>query len=437
MTRAEARTRPPAGALALLLLAMALSTTCVRARSAQRSYEDRVNCRFGGRPVDLAKPPSLAAVTFPHFPGGYAIWGSTGRDSRGRIWFGVSASGVPNPSARLFEYQPDRARLAPRGDVVAELRRSGVHRSGEGQMKIHSRIVEGADGSLYFASMDEQGEETDGSKLPTWGSHLWRVDRTTRAWEHLLATREALIAVSSVGRYVYALGYFDHVLYQLDSTTRRVRSVHVGALGGHISRNFVADEHGHAYVPRLAIDPAHPSRTRATLVELDASLAEIAETPLDHYTQTFDDDSHGIVAFHYMADHSIVFATDRGFLYRIVPAGAVPAKVEALGFFHPLGEAYVASLFTTDGNRYLVGASRRQWTGDNRYEWLVHDLVTRTSVALPLAIPEIDGAPPQDLLLYGSMARDDAGRFYLAGTYARAGKSLPVVLQATLAPGEG
>src|SRR5229473_700087 len=153
-------------------------------------------------------------------------------------------------SAHLFELNPDTSTFSDRGNVVAELERLGLRRPGETQMKIHSRIVQAQDGYQYFSSMDESGENEDGSKLPTWGGHLWRRGRGP-GWEHLAATREALIAVATGGPYVYALGYFNHVLYQFDTRTRRLRSVTVGSAGGHVSRNFFVDARGHAFVPRI------------------------------------------------------------------------------------------------------------------------------------------------------------------------------------------
>jgi hypothetical protein len=313
--------------------------------------------------------------------------------------------------------------------VLEELERAGVARDGEGQMKIHSKIVQGADGHLYFASMDEQGEKSDGSRLPTWGSHLWRLRLPENKWEHLLAAPEALIAVASAPRHIYALGYFGHVLYQFDTQTGNVRSVRVGSVGGHISRNFLADARGHAYVPRLKKDA---DKVVATLVELDTELKELRETPLQHYSTTTSDDSHGIVGVQPLADRSLAFVTDRGCLYRIEPAeGGGAATVEELGLFHPKGEAYVASLYTFDGEKHLMGLSRRQWNNDNRYEWLVYDLTARKAVALPVELPAIDGKP-MDGLLYGSTTRDDDGNAYLVGTYHRNSRDWPLVLHARL-----
>ncbi len=124
-------------------------------------------------------------------------------------------------------------------------------REGAHQAEVPLKIIEGPDGYLYFASMDEDGENPDGSQLPTWGGHLWRMNLRTHRWEHLLATKEALIAAGGAGRYVYALGYFGHVLYQYDTETNRTARVEVGSVDGHISRNFLVDRRGHVFVPRL------------------------------------------------------------------------------------------------------------------------------------------------------------------------------------------
>jgi hypothetical protein len=386
--------------------------------------------RFDPDPAPDLGPPKLVPVTLPDFEGAFAIWGATGRDHRGHVWVGVSANGGDPPSAHLFEYAPETGQVTDRGDAVSQLKRGWRHRRGEGQMKIHSRIVQADDGYLYFATMDEEGEATDGSRLPIWGSHLWRVRPEGGDWEHLLAVPEALIAVSGVGRLVYALGYFDHALYQYDTATGKVRSTRVGAAGGHISRNFLADERGHAYVPRLRPLPSDPARLTTTLVEYDDELREMAETPIHHYTQTRNDESHGIVGILYLADHTMVFATDQGHLYKITPRSYGPSRVESLGDFHPEGEAYVPSLFSFDGRSEIVGVSQRLVKNPTGPQWLVFDLQSGLSRASPLELPQLAGRPPVNLLLYGSITRDNAGQFYLGGAHAVGDRFRPVLIQA-------
>jgi hypothetical protein len=164
-------------------------------------------------------------------------------------------------------------------------------------------------------------------------------------------------------------------------------------------------------------------------VEYDPELHEQGETPIEHYTQTTHDDSHGIVAFHPLADRSLIFVTDRGFLYRIEPRKGQKAEISEIGWFHPKGEAYVACLFSFEGKNYLMGLSRRQFHNDNTYEWLVYDLAKRSSTAFPIELPPIPGGPLSGLLLYGSVVRDKLGNCYLGGTGERDRRGWPVLLQ--------
>lgn len=390
-------------------------------------YADQMGCVFTEPEMAPLNSPRTQLIRVPEFEGRWAIWGSTGRDQEGHMWFGVSADDVEVPSAHLFEYEPQTDILTDRGDVVTALRQAGIWRAGEGQMKIHTRIVQGGDGHLYFASYDEQGEATDGSRLPTWGGHFWRLRLPERKWEHLFATKEALIAAAGAGRYMYTLGYFGHVLYQYDCETTQHRSITVGSVGGHISRQFFCDFRGHVYVPRLRGAP--PGRPMVTsLVEFNRELKEVAETRFENYSQSTDEDSHGITGVQPLADGSIVFVTDQGFLYRVTLIEHLQSKLEPLGWIHPAGKTYIASLFTSDGKRHLMAYCLRTEPGGQRFEWVVYDLEQRTSSTSPLELPEYAGQPITNPLLYGSNARDDEGACYLGGVFHR-GQDIPLIVR--------
>jgi hypothetical protein len=381
------------------------------------SFEERNGLVF--LPPDKAPLESIQArlIPLPEFPGRWAIWGSSGRDRRGHLWFAVCAHDVQPPSAHLYEYDPVTDSLTDRGNVVDELREAGILREGEGQMKIHTKIVQAEDGHLYFASMDEQGEKADGSRLPTYGSHLWRLRLPENRWEHLQSAPEGLIAVATSGRYVYSLGYFDHVLYQYDCRTGNIRKTTIGADGGHISRNCFCDDRGHVYVPRLKGKPS--------LVELDTELREVAETPLENYSTSPDENSHGITGFQPLADGSIVFTTDHGYLYRVRPRENQPSELKALGWIHPNGKSYVASMFTSDGKQHLMGVGEQK---DGMY-WYVYDLDTQIGTVTQLPPLEINGARVGKMLLYGSVTRDNDGRCYLVGVAHHQGKDHPLLIQ--------
>jgi len=384
--------------------------------------------------------PALAEVALPPVPAAHAIWGATGQDSRGHIWFGVTAANTPLPSAHLVEYDPETARTTDRGDVIDQLKQAGVLRAGEHQAKIHSRIVQGPDNCLYFASMDEEGESEDGSRLPTWGGHLWRLRLATNRWEHLLAAPETLIAVGAGGRFVYALGYFGHVLYQYDTTTGGFKHVEVRSVDGHVSRNFIVDARGHAWVPRLRAEQTPLGRrvVRVSIVEFDGDLREVKETRIDseHYLYKGDPtNSHGIVALQEMADRSWFFTTHVGFLFHVVPPtapGSVanngPADIVSVSWFHPNGHTYVASLFTTDGANTLLGLSHDNLVegGTGGYQWLTCDVAALSCRVAPFGLAGTESTTIARSALYGSSTRDAHGNHYVVGTV---GGDRPIVLR--------
>lgn len=384
------------------------------------SYAELTGSVFLPPPKERYGAPRVRELALPRTPEATAIWGALGRDHRGHIWVGVSAKS-PRMSAHLLEYDPAADAWSDRGGVVDRLKAAGAHRDGEGQVKIHTRIVPAADGWLYFASMDEEGEREDGSRLPRWGGHLWRVHPERHTWQHLAAVPEALIAVSGVGRYIYALGYWNHVLYQYDTETGKTKRVVVGSVGGHISRNFLADARGHAYVPKLSSGPG--GEISVMLVEYDAALQPIAATPLEFYLEkNRADTSHGIVALVYLPDGRMLFTTHPGYLYQIEPRAAGPATVRAIGWLHPDGKpAYIASLFALGGTSWVGGVAQR----GAGFEWLVRDLDTGESTAFALDTGQLKG-----LLLYGSVSRDSGGRAYVGGQAVQdQGGRRPVVLQ--------
>lgn len=393
-----------------------------------RTWEQKLGSVF--TPVPEGKAPQITELAIPTIPGGHAVWGSTGRDDQGSLWFGVAVHG--KPSAHLLEYDPATDQFSDRGNVVSQLQQCGIYRESEARMKIHSKFYQADDGFLYFASMDETDEEEDGSRYPTWGGHLWRMNLETHQWEHLLATKEALIAVAGAGRWIYALGYFNHVVYQYDTETEQIRSHAVGSVGGHVSRNFIADARGHVYVPAVeeSLDtvegPDDDPKLSASLVELDTELREVNRTPMEHYDATRDFDSHGIIAFTFLQDQSCVFSTHTGFLYQIRPADDdSAAAVEELGYFHLDGEAYASSLFTFDGRKLLVGQANKK---PKLRHWIVCDLESRSS-HLAEGVTGQDCFDQHKLLLYGTHTRDNAGNFYAVGRkQGEAGKD-PVILK--------
>jgi hypothetical protein len=424
------------------LTTVAIAFVCTVASASSQTF-----LISGKRPARMTESvgPQVTPLAVPSFPGAHALWGSTGQDSRGHIWFGVTAERNSVPSAHLFEYDPEAGRIFDRGNVVEQLKAAGLLRPDEHQAKIHSRIVQGPDDYLYFASMDEEGEASDGTRLPTWGGHLWRLKLDTYRWEHLLAAPEALLAVAGGDRFIYTLGYFGHVLYRFDTQSRDIKHVVVGSVDGHVSRNFLADRRGHVYVPRLRHENDALNRrvVRISIVEFTSDLHEVKSTPLDvdKYVHAQNPtESHGIVALQEMADGSWFFTTHVGFLFQIImPArsgsGDVddnqPADVRSISWFHPNGRTYAASLFTSDGTRTLLGLTRDNLVDDatGLYQWLTCDVVAGSCRVAPFNVAGVDPAALLRSSLYGSATRDAHNQHYVVGIGPLSGTNGPIILR--------
>ena len=398
----------------------------------------------GARASDLPTlpgdpPPVLTQVELPAAVRGEAIWGATGRDAQGHIWFAVSAGDVDGASAEVWSLDPQGGAFTARGDVVSQLRRAGLDTPGVRQNKIHTKFVEGTDGWLYFASTDEQGEAADGSRGPEHGSHLWRVEPDSGEWQHLAAFPFGIVAMAGGAGELYALGYFGHILVHLDPRTGETRSVRVGSIGGHVSRNLVVDPRGHAYVPRVVETEVKgmrrtPGVTRSgskawlsTLVEFDAELNEIGETPLDYYDPDPTDRSHGIVGVTELSGARSAFTTHTGRMYVIEPgAGDAPARVRDAGSMHPLDGSYPAALYPVDGGTRIAAVAGRDRNGRG-YSWLVLDPETRRSRIAELRMRPDSMAALPSLLLYGSDTRSSDGSGWVVGAYKQGGEFRPIL----------
>ena len=417
------------GAILLLFGAAVTSTLLVatgmfegrRAGETSLSDEELTGSIFLARPRDPFRAPRARELSLPNFENDSSIWGSTGQDISGQICFGVSAS-AKGKSAHLVQCNPDSTECYDRGDVAVKLREVGLYSEGEGQVKIHSRIVPAGDGWLYFASTDEEGEDAASNIPPRWGGHLWRIHPQEHTWQHMLAVREGLVAVSGGRRYVYALGYWGHILFQYDIETGRAKRVTVGSTGGHVSRNFLSDVRGYAYVPRVTSTAA--GKNSVALVEYDPNLNEVGTTPLEHYLGDGTvDANHGVIGVAYLQDGRMLFATHVGHLYSIEPRQNDRAVVRPIGWLHREGPAYTPSLFSVDGSSLIAGLARRS----PGFEWVVASPENGVASAFPLQLGNL-----QRVLLYGSITRDNAGRFYVAGwgeDEKGAGRQGPLALQ--------
>jgi hypothetical protein len=370
-------------------------------------------------PIVAGISPITRRIALPPNPDATAIWGAIGRDAAGSIWFGVSVH--RGYSATLMQLDPVSLNVRPRGEVMVEYAKIEPPKHKHSQLKIHSQIVQGPDGFIYFTSHDEVGASGEKRTPPTFGGNLWRLNPKVGNWERLHATRDGLIAACGGGRYIFAMGFYGHNVYRYDTKTGAIRTKFIDSHGRHVSRNFFADARGHVYVPRVQV--GRDGKYTASLLEFNTEFVEIANTALPYYNGNGDmGENHGIIATVSGAPGRHYFATHIGRLYEAVystDAGA--ATINDLGWFHPAGTSYTASLFSFEGGNRLATAALL----GNKLEWVEFDVKSKQATVAPFDTKGSQVAP-----VFGSGAMDSLGRVYLGGTEARAGGgSQPFLLQ--------
>jgi hypothetical protein len=384
------------------------------------SLQDRLGTRFFAVNAVHFKAPKVKEISFQIPDDGAAIWGATGRDSKGNIYLGVSTYVNEDRTAYLFQYDPITEKSVLQGDVLSQLKRVNIYRQGMGQSKLHSKFYQAEDGYLYFSSFDEKGETSEIN--PTWGGHLWRKLPQSVEWEHILSSEDALIAVNTDGRFVYALGYWDHVLYQYDTVTQRINKVTVGSVKGHISRNFLVSQNGHVFVPKVEFSANNT--LIANLNEYDSALNLVAAAPLEHYLYDNKHSQHGIVSYINMKNGDIYFVTAVGALYKISQTSNNRHQVSFEVFLSETDEVggYFPSLFSLNGENFLGALGRLP--NSKRYSWLVYETSTKT-----IAIDDVKSVDNKKLL-YGSVTRDNLGNLYVVGLdQSNRSKHQPMILQ--------
>ena len=388
-----------------------------------RSFANKVGTVFTPAPKNALTTPIVEIISLPEVEDVDAIWGATGRDDDGNIYFATSSHGGEYGSSYLYQFDPITQKITLQSDTVTQLKANNIYREGMRQNKLHSKIYQADDGYLYFSSFDEGGE-AEGVN-PTWGGNLWRKRPNDTNWQHVFTTEAALVGINTNGRYVYALGYWDHVLYQYDTQTSKINRIVVGSVGRHTTRNFLVDEIGHAYVPRLTENDFN--EVTATLVEFDVNLKEVATYPLPSYKAEKISSHHGIVAYTSMKNGDIYFTSAEGGLYRIQPFLSGNSKVSYQGMMHPEGEAYIASLFTIDGEGLLAGIGRSKYNKNKlNYEWITYQINLNLAYSTELPLTNI-----KTPLIYGSLTRDNEGGFYSVGWHKTNVGYSPLVLSLT------
>jgi len=406
----------------------------------KEELKERLEPSYAKKPeMRFLRAPKLRSLDIPLVHGMNSIWGATGRDHIGRMYFGISAwDGLEDPSGSLWRFDPSSDAFECLGSVNEKLDELGIRVKSpfpETQIKIHSKIFQADDGRIYFSTQDEHQEKEDGSSGALFGGRLISFEPKTQRWECILKSPEGLIALAARGRYVIAQGYFGHVVYQYDTESRTLRSKRLGTFKGHVSRNIFMDRRMHVYGIRVkpagdddqqGVYQVEDQRLRVSLVELDTQLQEVQDWPLDDYLLTGTTSSEGITGYCELNDGSIAFVAQTGALWKISLDNG-NAKLDRLGWFSPEGSAFCGGLFCPFGERYICGFTIKKQ--GEPYKWTVFDMDKRQSYTLKVDPHSQSLLNREHLLAYGTETIDHQSRAYVVGWRQVNNGKAPHILQ--------
>jgi hypothetical protein len=151
----------------------------------------------------------MTAAGAPLLPGfaNHSIWSGLGRASNGRIYVAVSNHQQPDGNVAIYRYDPYANEMATLGDIKAISSAAGNWMTQESQYKVHTFLLEHADGKLYFAS-----DDTDPTPFLR-GAHVYRIDPSDETVEDYSQTtpllmKQDLTVIPNTGQNAERSGIF-------------------------------------------------------------------------------------------------------------------------------------------------------------------------------------------------------------------------------------
>jgi hypothetical protein len=232
-------------------------------------------------PLAFAQEPSierhLAFIDYPGFPEAHSSWGSIGYSTRhDKVFVGVTNH---RDKIGLYEYDVPTRRLRLLG-FVAEMANL---RAEQWQGKIHSYLVEGPDGNMYFSTDGGEDRQEQLMEHPHGygGGSFFRWEpaagRLTNLGKALPFDSLKNVAVDQVTGLLYGISYPQAHLIVYD--TRRNDLTDLGRMtSAYVPRVLFTDWWGNAYYVDW--------RQRLVKYEREAAKLAFARDPLPSFTGT-------------------------------------------------------------------------------------------------------------------------------------------------------
>ncbi|MCH2057397.1 MAG: hypothetical protein MK214_12485 [Thalassotalea sp.] len=194
-------------------------------------------------------------------------------------------------------------------------------------------------------------------------------------------------------------------LYQYDTQTNEFKQITIGSTSTHVSRNFVVDENGHAFVPSLQLNDFN--ELVVNLNHYDTELRLLGSYPMTSYQKDPIKYHHGIIAYTALENGDIYFTTSDGGLYQLALNASGGEKLTLKGNMHEVDSPYTAPLFPLAGKIMVTGLSQYTENKKRKYAWVNYETQNQLSIAHDIDI-NLPG-------LWGTITKDDLGNMYLGG----------------------
>jgi hypothetical protein len=356
-----------------------------------------------------------------------SCWWALGNDDSGNIYVAISNhENYPKGNVAIFKYNSVLNQMRFLNDLKSVSSAAGNWLPTENQQKVHTRLIRGSNGRLYFATHDNSwGNLTDHR-----GTHIYSIDNDTITDLSKTATKYLNKAMQSVdgniGVHVenygtigmemtrgspivlYGITYGDGYLYRLNLETSDIKMIAKTGKGyaDGIIRNFAVDTSGNVYIPMRG-----SSTGDIRIYKYDNTAETWAYTGKsygDDFLAANEFDKSGWVMHVYTkAGNKVYFIAYDGKVYRLTFA---TEALEYLGVLEANPNPRVSDLILSDDEQHLYALVFR-YGGINQNKFVDFNIQTCQVSTIDSDITTYGARD----LIYGGLARDKLGHAYMVG----------------------
>lgn len=356
-----------------------------------------------------------------------SCWWALGNDDIGNVYVAISNhQGYPNGNVAIFKYDPVLNQVTFVNDLKSVSTAVGNWSLTENQQKVHTRLIRGADGGLYFATHDNSwGTLTDHR-----GTHIYVIENNTitdlskTATQHLNRSMQTVngnigVHVENYGtiamemtrgtpRLLYGITYGDGYLYRLNLETGDINMIAQTGNGyaDGIIRNFAVDNSGNAYVPMRGTSTGDIRIYK--YANADGTWTDTGKSYTDASLAVGDYDKSGwrMHVYTKSADR-VYFITYDGKIYRFMFA---TEALDYMGVLEADPNPRVSDLILSDNEKRLYALVYR-YDGVNQNKFVEFDISTGQVTTITSNITTYGTRD----LIYGGLAKDKLGHAYMVG----------------------